>query len=361
MTSIFATTLPFFALVFTGWLAARQRWLPIEAVPGLNAFVLWFALPAMLLRLGLQLPLGELLHPALLGVYALAACVLVAFVLALMLGQGLRMKAASFDAFAATYPNNGFMGLPLTVSLLGPAAAGPLMGAILVDVFLTTTLCVALANTDHERDTLPSLDTQGGLPTHPTAVRYPDNRLAARLDRSLRAALLNPLPWAILLGAGLRAGEVTLPGPVARFVGMLADAASPVALFTIGAVLRRAQVAVQDPSTRLARRQDALAWRRRLREGWSVVRLALFKLLLHPLLMLVLGLAARQLGAELTLAQVTCLVLVAALPSASSVAMWSERYQADTARVVHVIMVSTALAFVSFTLVAAALTGGAPR
>jgi predicted permease len=59
MTSIFATTLPFFALVFTGWLAARQRWLPIEAVPGLNAFVLWFALPAMLLRLGLQLPLGE--------------------------------------------------------------------------------------------------------------------------------------------------------------------------------------------------------------------------------------------------------------------------------------------------------------
>lgn len=357
MISIFATTLPFFALVFTGWLAARQRWLPLEAVPGLNAFVLWFALPAMLMRLGLQLPLAQLMHPALLAVYALTACVLVAFVLALMLGQGLRMKAAAFDAFAAVYPNNGFMGLPLLAALLGDAGAPPLMAAILVDVFVTTTLCIALANTDHERDTEPSLDSVGGEPTHPTAVTYPDNRLAARIDRSLRAALLNPLPWAILLGAGLHAAEVTLPGPVTRFIGMLADAASPVALFTIGTVLRRAQIAVQSPAEPHLWRRDGLAWRRWLRESWSVTRLALFKLLLHPLLMLTLGLAARQLGAQLTSAQLTGLTLVAALPGASSVAMWSERYRADTARVVHVIMVSTALSFVTFTLIAAALTG----
>lgn len=356
MTSIFAATLPFFALVFTGWLAARQRWLPIDAVPGLNAFVLWFALPAMLVRLGLQLPLAELLHPALMGVYALAACVLVGFVLALMLGEGLRMKAATFDAFAAVYPNNGFMGVPLVATLLGAqAAAAPVMAAILVDVFVTTTLCIALANTDHERDTEPNLDTVGGEPTHPTATRYPDNRLAARVDRSLRAALLNPLPWAILIGVGLHAADVTLPGPVERFIGMLADAASPVALFTIGTVLRRAQLAVQDDAADEARRPDALAWQRRLRDGWSVTRLALFKLLLHPLLMLLLGLAARQLGATLTVPQLTGLVLVAALPSASSVAMWSERYRADTARVVHVIMASTALSFVTFTLIAAAL------
>ena len=353
MSSIFATTLPFFGLIFTGWLAARLRWLPLEAVPGLNAFALWFALPAMLFRLGLTLPAAEILHPAVIGVYALTACVLVAFVLALMLGERQRMKAASFDAFAAAYPNNGFMGLPLIVALLGHDAVGPLMSSLMVDVFLTSTLCIALANADHERDTEPFLDTLGGTPTHPEAVTYPDNRLAARIDRSLRAALLNPLPWAILLGAGTRAAEITLPAPLTRFVGLLADAASPVALFTIGAVLRRAQLSVQDDPHEAALR--TLHWRRRLRAGWGVGRLALFKLLLHPLLMLTAGLAARQLGADLSTLQLTTLVLVAALPSASSVAMWSERYRADTARVVHVIMVSTVAAFFTFTLIATVL------
>lgn len=358
MGAIFATTLPFFGLVLTGWLAARLRWLPLDAVPGLNAFVLWFGLPAMLFRLGPQLPLAELLHPAVLGVYTLTACVVVAFTLALMLGEGLRLKDASFDAFAAAYPNNGFMGLPLIVALLGPAAAATVMGTLMVDVFVTSTLCIALANSDTARDTEPAVDTLGAMPTLPQAAAVAalaDQRLAARIGRALRAVLANPLPWAILAGAAARAADTTLPAPLARFVGMLADAASPVALFTIGAVLRRAQLAVRDDPTQAA--LGALALRRRLREGFGVVRLALFKLLLHPLLVLTLGLAARQLGAQLTALQLTGLVLVAALPSASSVALWSERYRADTARVVHVIMVSTALAFVSFTVIGGWLVG----
>jgi predicted permease len=231
----------------------------------------------------------------------------------------------------------------------------------MVDVFFTSTLCIALANADHERDTQPSLDSHGLPHTRPeaTAPTVPDNSVLARLQRALRTALLNPLPWAIALGAATRGLEITLPAPLTKLVSMMADAASPVALFTIGTVLRRAQLAVQqDP--REAAHREGRSWRRRLREGLGVGRLALFKLLLHPLLMLVLGLAARQLGAELSTLQLTALVLVAALPAASSVALWSERYQADTARVVHVIMVSTAMAFVSFTLIALAL-GLAPR
>lgn len=356
MSSIFATTFPFFALVLAGWLAARLKWLPIEAVPGLNAFVLYFALPAMLFRLGVALPLQDLLHPGVLGLYTITACVVIAFTLMLTLGEGLRMKDASFDAFAAVYPNNGFMGLPLIVALLGPQAAGPVMSTLMVDVFFTSTLCIALANADHERDTQPSLDSHGVPHTRPEATgpAVPDNSVPARLQRALRTALLNPLPWAIVCGAAARALEITLPAPLLKLVSMMADAASPVALFTIGTVLRRAQLAVQqDP--REAAHREGNSWRRRLREGLGVGRLALFKLLLHPLLMLMLGLAARQLGAALSAPQLTALVLVAALPAASSVAMWSERYRADTARVVHVIMVSTALAFVSFTLIALAL------
>jgi predicted permease len=44
----------------------------------------------------------------------------------------------------------------------------------------------------------------------------------------------------------------------------------------------------------------------------------------------------------------TVIVLVAALPSASNVALLAERFDADTARIARIILVSTTLAFLSF-------------
>ena len=54
------------------------------------------------------------------------------------------------------------------------------------------------------------------------------------------------------------------------------------------------------------------------------------------------------------------LVLVAALPSASNVSMLAERYGADNGRIARIIMSSTVLAFVTFTLLAWSL-GVAPK
>jgi malonate transporter len=55
------------------------------------------------------------------------------------------------------------------------------------------------------------------------------------------------------------------------------------------------------------------------------VPLALVKLLLHPLLVLLVGAAAIQLGTPLQPAALTVMVLVAALPSASNVSLLAER------------------------------------
>ena len=63
MQAILAVTIPFFALVLCGWLAAQRGVLPDSAIPGLNAFVLYFALPCMLFRFGMNTPLLELLNP----------------------------------------------------------------------------------------------------------------------------------------------------------------------------------------------------------------------------------------------------------------------------------------------------------
>lgn len=118
-------------------------------------------------------------------------------------------------------------------------------------------------------------------------------------------------------------------------MSMLADAASPVALFTIGAVLWRAGQHAHHRT-----------------EPRRFVPQALMKLLLHPLLAFVVILAAGQLGARLNTMQITAVVLTAALPSAANVAMLAERFGADNGRIARIIMTSTTLAFVSFTLLA---------
>ena len=315
MGPILAVTAPFFALVLCGWLAAQRRVLPEAAIPGLNAFVLYFALPCLLFRFGAGTPVLQVLNPAILAVYLLCAAVIVGFTIAVTLSAEVQLKDAAFGALVAAFPNTGFMGVPLLVALLGPAAAGPAICTITADLVITTTACLALA------------EAQGAAGQ--------GQGLWTSARRILLGVAKNPMPWAIALGATFSAMDWKLSGPVDTIVRMLADAATPVALFTIGAVLWRAG--------RHAHTRTPVG---------RYLPVALIKLLLHPLLLLVLGLAARQLGAPLTDFALMVIVLVAALPSASNVAILAERYGADNGRVARIIMSSTVIAFVTFTAIA---------
>jgi malonate transporter len=330
MQAILSVTIPFFALVLCGYLAAQRGVLPEAAIPGLNVFVLFFALPCLLFRFGSSMPFAQLIDPVLIGIYAVCALVIVLFTVMLTWRlreneQGVDLKNAAFGALVAAFPNTGFMGVPLLVALLGQAAAGPVIGTVLVDLVLTSTLCIALAQV---QPTAGNSSTSSG--TWHT------------VSRSLRGALTNPLPWAIGLGALVAALNISLPGPVAQVIKMLADAASPVALFTIGAVLWRSG---QHSHTQTPPRH--------------FVPVALIKLLLHPLLVLLVGWMARALGLPVSSFGLTVLVLAAALPSASNVSLLAERYGADNGRVARIIMASTVMAFVTFSFLAWLLGAGA--
>lgn len=151
------------------------------------------------------------------------------------------------------------------------------------------------------------------------------------------------MPWSILLGALASAVQLELPKPVEQTVGLLADAASPVALFTIGAVLARSQI--------MARSGEAhpVHW-------LEVVPVAAIKLFLHPLLVLLVGAGAVQLGVPMDRFALTVLVLLAALPSASNVSLLAERFDADNGRIARIILVSTAAAFFTFSGAVALMT-----
>jgi predicted permease len=212
------------------------------------------------------------------------------------------------------------MGVPLLVALLGSKAAGPAIVSITVDMILTSSLCIALSRLD-------------GADQHGAARAF---RLA------LKGVIVNPMPWAIALGGVASAFDFKFPAPVASTIGLLADAASPVALFTIGAVLARSQMNTATPTP-----------------ARDYVPVVLIKLVVHPLLVGLVGLAAIQLGVPLDRFALTVLVLLAALPSASNVSLLAERFGADNGRIARIILLSTVLAFFSFSGAVALVTGAA--
>ena len=313
MFEVLRVTFPFFALVLCGYAAARKGLLPLEAIPGLNGFVLFFALPCMLFRFGAGTPIAQLLDAGVFFTYLLCALLMVAFGIAISLNDRIRWNDASLGALVAAFPNTGFMGVPLLVALLGPQAAGPAIVTILVDMVITTSLCVALSRMDAAGE-------------HGAAV-------AAR--KALAGMVRNPMPWAISLGGAFSYWNLELVGPVAKTVGLLADAASPVALFTIGAVLARSHILAHERPHGPLCLSDYLP-------------IALTKLLLHPVLVLLVAGAAIQMGAGIEPFALMVMVLVAALPSASNVSLLAERLGADNGRIARIILVTTAAAFLTF-------------
>jgi predicted permease len=322
MQQILAVTFPFFALVLLGWLVMRLRVVPPATAAGLNSFVLFFALPCMLYRFAATTPILRLLDPGVSLTYLLCAVAMVAITIATTRRGAVGWNDASFGALAAAFPNSGFMGVPLLVALLGAAAAGPAIVALAVDMVFTSSLCIALSR----------LDAAG------------EHGLRRAVAQALKGMAVNPLPWAIFLGCLSAATGVRPPGPAWEAVTMLAQAASPVALFTLGAMLARPRLDPADAAQPAARPGPS-----------DLPKMIAYKLVVHPALVFAMGRLAIAWGLPLDGFSLTVLVLAAALPSASNVPMVAERFRADAGRVARVVLFTTAAAFGTFSLAVAML------
>jgi len=179
MSTVLWVTFPFFALVLAGFVAVKLKFLSMEAIPGLNSFVLFFALPCLLFRFGANTPIAQLLDVPLFITYAICGLLMVTFVVACSLNDRIRWNDASLGALVAAFPNTGFLGVPLLVALLGPSSAGPAIVSIIADLLFTSSLCIALSRMD-------------------SAGEHGFRHAAAN---ALKGVLANPMPWAVCLGA----------------------------------------------------------------------------------------------------------------------------------------------------------------
>jgi malonate transporter len=305
--AILNVTVPFFALVLCGYLAARGRRLPLEAVGPLNSFVLYFALPALLFRFVANSPFRQIANGPIFLAYGIAG--ITAFLLCCALLRRFNQdnwRDVAFGALAASWANWGYMGFALIPAILGESAIGLVVAAGIADLVLTVSAALALA----------SREGRGG--EHWTRA----------VKGALQGIGRNPLIWAIIAGLCSSASGLKLPFAIDEFLRLLATAAGPVALFSIGLSLYLPGPLKIAPAT------------------FMIVAV---KLLVHPLL----AWSVATWLLRLPPAEAAVLMLVAALPAAGTVFLFAERHQADAERIAAVIMLSTVLAFGSFSLFAA--------
>ena len=305
---------PFFALVLMGWTAARARWLPLEGIGGMNTFVLFFGLSAMVFRLAAGGSLRQGGLGGLLLAYGLGGLTIAGLALVWCSRGRLSRRDSGLAALATAFPNTGFLGLPLLTGLLGASAAGPVAATLLIDVLCLSSVCLAWAHTGGRE-----AQSQNAWPL-------------------FRGALRNPLLWS--LGMGLLASWAgwTLPHALDEVVRLLSLSAAPVALFTLGAMLARAQMVASSAEPVPAPGQRVTVW-----VPW------LLKLAVHPALVWGIGQDLRLAGMTIAESGLMALTMAAALPSASNVSMLAEREGADTALVARIILWTTVGALVTLT------------
>lgn len=304
MIAVLLQTLPFFAVIGLGYGAARTGFFGPEATAALTKFVFYFALSAMLFLFSAQLSLGEIFNWPFLWAYLAAGSViyLIATMVTLFSGRGL--EEAAFEAQCAVIGNVGFLGIPMLVLLLGPDAIGPVMFVLAIDLIVFGSLIVILITGRRE------------------------GRLSPKIILILLGGLVrNPMIVSITLGLLWSASEVSLPGPVLSFLELLGAAATPGALFAIGASL----------AGKSAERPFIALW------------LSFCKLILHP--------AAVAISALLVFAvdprQAGVMIAAASLPVAGNVYILAAHYGVAPKRVSASILLSTALSIVTVTWVIA--------
>ncbi|NOD64506.1 MULTISPECIES: AEC family transporter [unclassified Ruegeria] len=308
MVEVFLRTLPFFAIIGLGYWAGRTRFFTAEATAYLTKFVFFFALSAMLFRFAATLPFAEIFNARLVlgylsgtvAVYVLATCVASL--------RGLDVPTAAVEAQCSAIGNVGFLGLPMLALLFSEAAIGPVMVVLTVDLVVFSSLIVILIN--------------GGR----------DGELTLGTFKLIGFGLVkNPMILSISAGLVWSSLEIPVPGPFYDFLTILGGAATPGALFAIGASL----------AGKSAERIEIAAW------------LSFCKLVIHPVCVAVVLLWLMPID----IFPATVAIAAAALPVAGNVYMLAAHYGVAPQRVSAAILLSTATSILTVPLVIAWLSG----
>ena len=302
MLDIFLKTLPFFAVIGLGYYAGRTRFFTAEATAYLTKFVFYFALSAMLFRFSANLSLSEVLDWTFIAAYFWGTAVVYLIATGVGLIRRLPIEQIAIEAQCAVIGNIGFLGIPMLALLMGEAAVAPIMLMLAVDLIFFGSLVVIMI----------------------TGSR--DGRLSPAILKTIGMGLVkNPMIVSIVLGFTWSAFTIPIPAPMNEFLSLLGGAATPGALFAIGASL----------ASKSAERLEVAGW------------LSFCKLVLHPALIALAALVIFPVDRYAA----GVMIAASALPVAGNVYMIAQHYGVAPTRVSASILISTVISILTVSLV----------
>ncbi|MCY4304345.1 MAG: AEC family transporter [Aestuariivita sp.] len=298
MVEIFFRTIPFFAIIGLGYWAGQAKFFSEEATAYLTKFVFYFALSAMLFSFAANLSLSEVSDVNLIAGYLLGTIIVYGFVIFVSLLRRLDMANAAVEAQCAVIGNVGFLGIPMLAIIFGDAAIGPVLLVLAVDLIVFSSLIVILITVSREGVmSLSILKTVG------------------------KGLISNPMIVAIVSGLLWSAMDIPIPRPMNDFLTILGAAATPGALFAIGASL----------ASKSAVRFQVAAW------------LTFCKLIIHPIFVAIGVIFIFPINSF----SASVAISAAALPVAGNVYILAQHYNVAPQRASAAILLSTVASIIT--------------
>lgn len=307
MIEIFFQTLPFFLLIGVGFGAGKTGFFSPDATAALTKFVFYFALSALLFQFSARLEFSDILDWNFIAAYLTASLAIYLVATIVAFARKLPIEEAAIEAQVAVIGNVGFLGIPMLAILLGDRAVLSVMVILSVDLIVFSSLVVILVHGSR------------------------DGRMSLAILKSIGKGLLaNPMIVSIVLGLSVSALDISVPKPVGQFLGILGAAATPGALFAIGASL----------ATKSAERVAVAGW------------LSFCKLILHPAAVAFTALYVFDVDPYAAGVMITA----SALPVAGNVYILAAHFGIAPTRVSASILISTAISIFTVSAVVAWVT-----
>lgn len=309
MLSTFSILFPVFALIAAGYISYKTKILGPTSATELSRFVIWLALPALLFEIMANANWQTLWQADFIAVYLIGTFAIFLVVLVWRLKRGKNLAEASIESMAASYANTGYIGFPLMLLVFGASSEIPTALASIIVVSVLFGFAVLLI--------------ENGL--------HANMPWQARIFNVVKAVFKNPLVLAPIAGAIFASTNFAMPQAASTFLGLLADAASPCALISLGLVLAHAQT--QQKENVLAARNTA-------------IKLTTVKLIAQPLLVAWLAFEVFNMPTELALMA----VFLAALPTGTGPYMLAEFYKRDALVTAQTVMLSTVISLITLSI-----------
>ena len=310
MLAIINIVVPVFGILALGFAAARTKYVSDGAGGLIAEFAFKVAMPALLFRA--MLAIGPLPgSPWKLAASYLAAILIVWTITTLATLWLLRRPAldAPSIAMGATFGNTVMLGIPLTLTAFGPDAAAPI--ALLVSIDTPLLWIIATLHIEFVRRGKSGAD---GISPF-TAIR-----------QVLSDLIRNPIVVPLILGTLWRFTSLGIPAMLDRLLEILAGAAVPTALFSLGLSLASYKIKGQLPTLSL---------------------IVIMKLVIYP----VIAFAIATWIFDLPPMWTSILLLFGAMPVGANAFLFATQYERAVNSVSAAIAVSTAIAVVTIAMI----------